>query len=436
MVTATMPPYAERRRRVLDAIQAVAIVFAAPLTVRNGDVEHEWRQDSDLYWLTGFHEPDAVLLLSKVHAEHRSVMFVRPRDKEREAWEGPRAGVEGAVERFGVDAAFPIDELGKRLPEYLTGAAELVYELGRSPELDARVAAAITQARARGRTPKPWPRSIVHPETVLHELRLVKDASEIALVRQAVAITAEAHLGAMRAGRAGRHEYEIDALIREVFGRNGAARAAFSPTVGSGPNGTVLHYHCGRRRLEPGELVLVDAGCEYEYYAADVTRTFPVDGRFAPAQRAIYEVVLAAELAGIARARPGATIEDIHRTVQERLVDGLLALGLCQGARDEIIAAEGHKRYTIHRTSHWLGMDVHDVGAYFVAGEARPLAPGMILTIEPGLYVPVDDEQAPAEMRGIGVRIEDDVLITADGHENLSAAVPKTIAEVEQACRA
>jgi Xaa-Pro aminopeptidase len=428
--------FAERRRRVLDAMEGAAIVAAAPVNIRNNDVEYEYRQDSDMYYLTGFEEPESVLVLSKVHPKHRAVLFVRPRDKEREQWDGERAGVEGAKERCAVDAAFPISELRKRLPEYLHGARELVLELGKWREIDSLVLSAIQQVRARGRSAKPWPGVIVHPEAVWHEMRLFKDPAEVRAMRRAAQITSDAHAAAMATTCAAKNEYQVDAVIREVFRDNGSPRAAYPPIVGSGPNATVLHYRQNRRPMADGELLLVDAGCEYDYYASDVTRTFPVNGRFSEPQRRVYQAVLTAQLAAIAEARPGGTVERIHEVALASLVEGLIDMGLVSGSVEEVIANESYKRYYMHRTSHWLGMDVHDVGAYFVKGEPRKLAPGMVLTIEPGIYVAMNDEQAAAEYRGIGVRIEDDVLIVEDGNEVLTEAAPKTIDAVERACGA
>ena len=427
--------FADRRRRVLDSIRGAAIVVAAPVSIRNNDVEQEYRQDSDMQYLTGFDEPESVLVLSKVHPEHRSVLFVRPRDREREQWDGARAGVEGAVAAYGLDAAFPLSELRKRLPEYLAGAEELVYELGKSSEVDAHVLSAITQLRARGRSVKPWPRTIIHPDSVWHELRLVKDAHELERMRRAATISSDAHRAAMAVAAPGRFEYEVDATLREVFRRNGALREAYAPIVGSGPNATVLHYRENRRQMQDGELLLIDAGCEFDYYAADITRTFPVNGTFSAAQRAVYEAVLTSQLAAIDEVRPGSTIERVHEVALRVLVEGMVRVGLLVGAVDDLIAKESYKRFYMHRTSHWLGMDVHDVGSYFVGGVARPFVPGVVLTIEPGLYVSPDDVEAPAEFRGIGIRIEDDVLVTADGHEVLSAAAPKTVDDIERACR-
>jgi Xaa-Pro aminopeptidase len=339
------------------------------------------------------------------------------------------------VARLGVDAAFPIGELAKKLPEYLAGATELYYETGRSRRTDRQVHCAIAQTRGRGRNPKPWPKKLLHPELCWHELRLIKQPEELALMRRAAAITTEAHLAVMREGRPGKCELDLDATLRATFMRGGAERPAYPPIVGSGPNATVLHYRAGKRQIQEGELVLVDAGCEYEYYASDVTRTFPADGRFSPAQRRVYEAVLAAQLACIAEVKAGSNVERIHQVSMRTVTEGLVRIGLLAGSIDELIENESYKRYFMHRTSHWLGMDVHDVGAYFLGGEPRRLEPGMVLTVEPGIYIAANDEQAPAELRGIGVRIEDDVLVREDGNEVLTAAIPKSIEDVERACR-
>ncbi len=430
-----MEPFATRRNRVLERIEGVAVIPAAPVTIRNNDVEHEYRQDSDFFYFTGFDEPESVLILTTVHPEHRAVMFVRPRDPEREVWDGARAGVEQAKERCGVDATFPIAELDERIGRYIAGAENLYFELGKRPDLDGKLLGAISTARGRGRNVKPWPKSIHHPEPIWHEMRLFKDEVELEAMRRASAITAEAHAVAMRLAEPGRNEYEVEASMREVFRRHGSERPAYTPIIGSGPNATVLHYHANNRRLEDGDLLLVDAGCEYGYYAADVTRTFPVNGKFSEPQRRVYEAVLAAQHAALEATRPGSTIEKIHEACLHALVDGMIAIGLLTGTREENLESEKYRRFFMHRTSHWLGMDVHDVGAYFVDGAARPLEPGMVLTVEPGIYVGREDDVAPAEYRGIGVRIEDDLLITALGHENLSAAIPKAADDVERACR-
>ena len=431
-----MEVFAERRRRALDGLSGgVAVIPAAPVWIRNNDVEHEYRQDSDLFYLTGFDEPESVLVLTTAHAEHRSVLFVREKDPEREVWEGERAGVAGAKERLGVDATYPIGELAERLPGYFAGASTLHYELGREGGLDELVFAAISQARGRGRVRTPWPNKIAHPEQLIHEMRLFKSSAERELMRHAAAITDEGHRAVMAAVAPGKHEYAMEAILRDVFRRSGSERPAYQPIVGSGPNATVLHYHANNRLMEDGDLLLVDAGCEYEYYACDVTRTFPVNGTFSEPQRKVYEVVLAAQEAAIEAAVPGSTIERVHEIACEVLVRGMVAIGLLEGDEKKLVDDQSFRRFYMHRTSHWLGMDVHDVGAYFVDGDARPFAPGMVLTIEPGIYIAAGDQEAPAEYRGIGVRIEDDILITDDGNDNLTRAIPKTVEEVERACQ-
>ncbi len=430
-----MEPFAERRRLLLERLDgAVAVLASAPVALRNNDVEHEYRQDSDLYYLTGFDEPEAVLVVAPRHAEHRFVLFVRPRDPERETWDGARAGVEGAVARYGADAAFPIAELDAKLPDYLSGHERMICKVGRDGAFDAHVFRALDRARARGRNGSPWPTEIVDPSRVVHEMRLVKSEAELATMREAAVITREGHEGAMRLAAPGMYEYEVEALLRDVFRRRGCERHAYAPIVGSGPNATVLHYHSNDRKMEAGDLLLIDAGCELRYYASDVTRTFPVSGTFSPAQRAIYQLVLDAELASIDAVRPGATVDDVHARSVDVIVDGLLALGLLAGDREKILADQTYKRFFMHRTSHWLGMDVHDVGAYHLGGEPRALAPGMVLTVEPGIYISPGDTEVPEAYRGIGVRIEDDVCVTASGGEVLTADIPKTVEDVERAC--
>jgi Xaa-Pro aminopeptidase len=424
-----MDLFAARRARLLTQIDGAAVFFAAPVALRNGDVEHEYRQDSDFAYLTGFDERQAALVLAPHHPQTRAVLFVRPRAADAEAWEGPRAGVEGAAARAGIDAAYPICELPDRLPELLLGHARLCYRLGGDRAADELVLEALRKARARGRTPRGCPREVIDPALSVGEMRLRKGEDEVALMREAAEITRDGHLEAMARCAPGMHEYELEAALRETFRRRGAERVAYLPIVGSGPNACVIHYRKNRRRMMDGELVLVDAAAERALYAADVTRTFPVNGVFGRAQRALYEVVLAAQREAVAAVKPGATVDGVHEVAAAAAARGLAELGLAPPHGD------AYRRYFPHRTSHWLGMDVHDPGLYYQAGQPRPLAPGMVLTVEPGIYVPADDSNAPPELRGVGVRIEDDVVVTAGGCFELTHDIPREAAEIERACR-
>lgn len=432
-----MQPFKERRARLLGQMPAgVLVLFSMPTAIRNNDVEHEYRQSSDFFYLSGFDEPDSVLVLSSAAEKEKFVLFVRPKDPERETWDGRRAGVEGALKEFGADAAYPIAELAAKLPELLLGASELHYALGRHREQDDVLLAALEGARRRGRRGAIYPTRLVDAEVLLHEQRLYKQPEELAIMRRAARISGEAHVAAMKSARPGLNECEIDALFRGIFRKNGCERPAYEPIVGSGPNATILHYRRNNRVMQDGELLLIDAGCELDYYASDVTRTFPVNGRFSPEQRAVYEIVLAAQERAIAATKPGATLDEIHLASAEVITKGLIELGLVEGPLEQAMAEQRYKTYYMHKCSHWLGMDVHDVGAYYQAGKARPLEPGMVLTVEPGIYVS-EHATGPAERyRGIGVRIEDDVLVTASGNEVLTADIPRTVDDVERACQA
>ena len=431
--------FSQRQRAFFDAMAgaradraSIAILPAAPTPYRNGDVEHDWRQDSDLYWLTGFAEPQSVLVMSA--REKKTTMFVRPRDPERETWDGPRAGVEGARAQYGADEAFPIAQLDDELARLLGNHHRLYYRIGRDPAFDARVLSALDRARGRGRSPIFYPTEIVDPGTLLHERRLKKDAADLAAMRRAAGITGEAHVRAMREARPGMYEHEIEAMLLETFRKNGSERVAYGSIVGSGPNATILHYRANNRRMNDGELLLIDAGCEYDYLASDVTRTFPVSGKFSPEQKAIYEVVLDAQLACIGKTRVGATVDEIHAVAVEAVVRGLLRLGLLKGTVESCVKDESYRAFYMHRTSHWLGLDVHDVGAYYVDGKPRRLEPGMVLTVEPGVYVAESAANVDAKWRGIGVRIEDDVLVTENGPDVLTESIPKSVEAVERAC--
>jgi len=423
--------FAARRARIAERMDGgVMLLAAAPERPRTADILYPYRQDSDFAYVTGFLEPDAVCVLAPEAAE-KFVLFVRPRDPEREIWIGSRAGVEGAVEEYGADAAFPIDELEKTLPRFLEKAPHAYHTVLREDPLAGRLLALIRRAQeARPRTGT-GPTAIREPGDILHEMRLRKEPVELDAMRDAIAIACEAHREAMRSARPGMYEYEIEALVDFTFRRRGASGPAYPSIVATGRNATVLHYTDNDRRLGPNELLLIDAGAERAGYCADVTRTFPTGARYTPAQRDLYEAVLAAQLAAIAAVRPGTTLEAVHTVALRVLVEALIAHGILAGPVDEAIEKGTYRRFYMHRTSHWLGRDVHDVGRYAEGGAPRPLEPGMVLTVEPGLYIPANVEDVPAPFRGIGIRIEDDVLVTADGREVLSAAAPKQVDEVE-----
>jgi len=437
MCTHNAEVFARRRAAFCDAMasassSAVAVLPAAPVFVRNNDVDHEYRQDSDFFYLTGFDEPDSVLVLDA--QERKTTLFVRPRDREREVWDGPRAGVDGARERFGADEGLVVAELDEKLPSLIQNHRRVYYRLGANRRFDDRLLRTIDRVRARQRTGAIAPTEIVDPGAILHEMRLRKAPVEVDTMRSAARITREAHELAMRRTRPGMREYEVEALLLDTFRRHGSERPAYGSIVGSGPNACVLHYRRNDRMMNPGELLLIDAGCEYGYYASDVTRTFPVGRDFSREQQAIYELVLEAQTEGIAATRPGATLDEIHKLSIGIIARGLVRLGLLQGEVEKLIETEAYKRFFMHRTSHWLGMDVHDVGAYFDCGEPRRLEPGMVLTVEPGIYIAPDDEAVSPEWRGIGVRIEDDVVVTESGREVLTEGIPKSVAEVRAAC--
>ena len=428
--------YKARRERALARLGPGAVVlFSAPFTMRNNDVENEWRQHSDFHFLTGFDEPESVAVVRSDPAP-RFVLFVRPRDPEREVWDGPRAGVEGAVSAFGADEAYTIGELGAKLPTLLEDVETICYELGRDRSNDDQVLAAIENVRRRARRGVGYPRTIVDPAGVLHELRLKKGPEELELMRRAAEITEQGHREVMAKTKPGMFEYEAEALLRAVFRTNGAERHAYPPIVASGSNSTILHYRKNDRRMQDGDLLLVDAGSEYGYYASDVTRTFPVNGRFSTPQRAVYDIVLAAELDAIRAVKVGASIEDVHAVAVRTITQGLIDLGVIQGPLDQAIKEERHKPWFMHRTSHWLGMDVHDVGGYHLGGTSRALEAGMVLTVEPGLYFAAADERVPGELRGIGIRIEDDVAVTDSAPLVLTESIPKRVDDIERACAA
>ncbi|HAN31771.1 MAG TPA: Xaa-Pro aminopeptidase [Myxococcales bacterium] len=425
--------FAERRKALMQHLGdgTVAVIPSARMTIRNRDVEHDFRQESTFFYLTGFDEPDSLLVL-KPGAEQAATLFVRPRDKAAETWTGRRAGVAGAVERFGLDDARPIDEIATHLPALFEGAARIAYTLGADDETDRAVLAAQHSFWKKKPKPTKGPDTLVDLRVFSHAQRLIKSAREIADLQRASLITAEAHHEVMRCARPVVNEYELQAALEYVSRAAGATRLGYSPIVASGDNATILHYNTNRMVIPEDALVLIDAGAEYNYVTADVTRTFPASGHFTPEQRAVYDVVLAAERASIAACTVGSPYKNIHDISVRVLVEGLVDLGLLSGSIDELIETQAFKRFYMHGTGHWLGMDVHDVGRYDDGKESLALRAGMVLTIEPGIYVDIDDEQAPAAFRGIGVRIEDDICVTEQGPLNLTEACVKEPEEVEE----
>lgn len=425
--------FTQRRRRLAEAIgtRAAALFVAPPPAVRSNDVEYPYRQDSDLLYLTGFQEPGAAALLLPGHPDGEFHLFVRPRDRERETWTGRRAGLEGARDRFGADVAHPIDELPAKLVELAAKRDALYFRLGRHAELDQQVLACLQRWQHDKPRMGGGPDSLIDPAAILHEMRLYKEPAEIERLRVAGRIARAAHERALRETRPGMFEYEVEALVDYEFRRSGARGPAYPSIVAAGANATILHYVDNDAVLRDGDLLLIDAGAEFDGYCSDVTRTFPVGRAFSTAQRELYAIVLGAQQAAIEAVRPGVAFDEPHRVALEHLTAGLVALGFVTGDVKQAIEAEAYRPYYMHRTSHWLGIDVHDVGSYRMDDGPRPLAPGMVLTIEPGLYVAADAEGVPPEFRGIGIRIEDDVLVNDGGHEVLSAGIVKEIDAIE-----
>jgi Xaa-Pro aminopeptidase len=427
-------PYAERRRRLAQRMGGgVAVIATAPERVRNRDSHYPYRFDSYFYYLTGFPEPEAVLVLVAGESP-KSVLFCRPRDEEREIWDGHRFGPERARERFGFDECFPFSELDQRLPELLADQPVLHCRLGDDAHWDERLLGWLNAVRAQVRTGVMAPAGMRDVHMLVDEMRLIKDPDELVLMRRAGEIAAAAHARAMRMVRPGMMEYEVEAEFLHEFRRSGAEGPAYTPIVAGGANACVLHYVSNAARLADGELLLIDAGCEVGGYASDLTRTFPVNGCFSAPQRAVYELVLAAQAAAIAEVRADNAWDRPHEAAVRVLAQGFIDLGLCKGTADEVIESGDYRRFYMHRTGHWLGLDVHDAGDYKRDKAWRALEPGMVLTVEPGCYVR-PGEGVPERYWNIGVRIEDDVVVTPGGCEVLSAGAPKTVADIEALMR-
>ncbi len=428
-----MSEYASRRKELMQSIGPYGIVIlpAALEVLRNGDAVYAFRQNSDFYYLTGFEEPDAVLVLLPKRKEGEYILFNRVRDRDHEIWDGPRAGQKGACKQFLADLAFPISELEKKLPELLLGRESIHYPLGINQAFDKLLMRALNSVRAKARSGLKAPVAVVDIAPSLHEMRLFKSPAEIAMMQKAVDITGHAHVRAMEACTPGIMEYQLEAEITHEFLCHGARAPAYNTIVGSGRNTCVLHYVNNNHKVKSGDLVLIDAGAEYQNYAADITRTFPANGRFTPEQAAIYDIVLTAQQAAIQSIKPGASWDKAQAIIAKIITMGLMEVGILKGRLDDLVKKEAYFPFYMHRSGHWLGLDVHDVGAYRIDSKWRSLEPGMVLTVEPGIYISSDIPGVHKRWHNIGVRIEDDVLVTRKACDVLSKHIPKKIMDIE-----
>ena len=425
--------YAKRRLQLMRMAGegSVIIVCAAPARYRNSDVHYPYRQDSDFLYLTGFRESDAVLVMMPDDDEGVCVLFCRERDPEREMWDGRMSGTSGAVKDFGMQAAYPYEDIGKRLPSMLQNRDRIFYDLGRSPQFDQRLIGWLNEFRGRTRKTFHAPEEIHALDHMLHDLRLYKTREELAVMRKSAEVAVEAHQRAMRACRPGLNEADIHAELLHTFTRH-HCEASYSPIVAGGANACVLHYISNKDELRDGDLLLIDSGAEYDGYASDVTRTFPVNGKFSAEQRDLYDVVLSAQLAAIAKARAGTAWQDVHDEAVRVATQGMIDLGILKLSLEEELEQEGYKHFYVHNTGHWLGLDVHDVGEYQIDGHSRELEAGMVMTVEPGIYIPANDTTVRKCFRGVGIRIEDDVAITKADPQVLTGGLVKSAREIEE----
>jgi Xaa-Pro aminopeptidase len=428
-----MTEYAKRRKQLMQKISSTGIIIlpTSPAVRRNGDSDYAYRAGSDFYYLTGFEEPEAVAILAPKRKEGEYILFNRVRDREKEIWDGYRAGQEGARNDFGADSAFPISELEDRLPALLEGRTKIHYALGLDEKFDAIVLNALNKIRGKIRNGIQPPLSFIDISDTIHEMRIIKSPGEIAVMRKAANISVDAHLRAMKACKPGVTEYELEAELLYEFNRRGARNPAYNSIVGAGANSCVLHYIANNQTVKNGDMVLIDAGCEYQNYASDITRAFPANGKFTPEQRAIYDIVLKAQLAGIKAIRPGAAWPVVQTIMVKIITQGLLDLGLLKGKLNDLIEKQSYFKFYMHKSGHWLGLDVHDAGRYKVNDKWRTFAPGMVLTVEPGIYISSDIPGVPKKWHNIGVRIEDDIVVTTKGNEVLTERLPKEIADIE-----
>lgn len=425
--------YAKRRRQLLDLMRpnSIAIIPSAPTTIRNRDVEHPFRQDSDFYYLSGFAEEFAVIVLISGREQGEYVLFCQEKIKEQEIWTGRRVGPEAAIDVLGCDDAFPITDIDDILPGLIEGKDCVYTNLGVSPEFDSRLMNWVNDIKAQVRNGATPPREFSALDYLLHEMRLIKSPAEIKVMQRAAEISADAHTRVMQMVKPGMYEYQLEAELMRTFMAAGSRWPAYPSIVGTGENGCILHYTQNTSEIKDGDLILIDAGCELDYYASDITRTFPANGKFSPAQAAMYQLVLDANIAAIAAVKPGANWNSPHEVAVRILTAGLVEHGLLTGNVDELIEREAYRQFYMHKTGHWLGMDVHDVGEYRIDDQWRILEEGMVMTIEPGLYIAPDDESVDPKWRGIGIRIEDDIVVTKTGCKVLTADVVKEIAAIE-----
>ncbi|MFN6962704.1 MAG: Xaa-Pro aminopeptidase [Pyrinomonadaceae bacterium] len=426
----------QQLKRFIEQMEpnSVAIIPAAHEATRSYDTEYKFRQDSDFWYLTGFPEPDAVAVIDPSNKRAPYTLYVRPRDPEMETWFGRREGTDGAVKNYGADKAFSIERFAADLPKLLNGRERLYYRFSVDKALDQQILGYLTEQRVRRLKTAYPPHTIIDPTLIIGEMRLHKSEEEVELMQRAADIAAEAHVLAMRSVRPGMNEFQVESLIEAYMREQGASGVAYNSIIGSGENATILHYVENNRELRDGDLILIDAGAEYQGYASDITRTFPINGRFTPAQREVYDVVLDVQIQCVEATRVGQTVRGRQELSIELLTEGMKKLGLLKGKTQELIKKKAYMKYYMHGVGHYLGLDVHDAGRYFTdqqAKNSRPFEPGMVLTVEPGLYIPPDDRSAPAKYRGIGIRIEDDVLVTEDGNRNLTTKVPKDPDEIE-----
>ncbi|OGT61801.1 MAG: Xaa-Pro aminopeptidase [Gammaproteobacteria bacterium RIFCSPHIGHO2_12_FULL_43_28] len=428
-----MTEYEKRRKDLMNAIGANSIVIlpAATEKMRNGDAHYAYRQHSDFYYLTGFAEPEAFMVLLPKRKEGEYLLFNRVHDRDREIWDGPRAGQEGAIKDYLADQAFPVSEFELALPELIVGRERIHYPMGYSAALDTSLTNAINKLRGKIRSGAQPPVALVDVASTLHEMRLFKSHTEIAAMQKAIDISQLSHMAAMQVCKPGMYEYQLEAELTYQFQKNGARFPAYNPIVGAGKNACVLHYVDNNCKIEDDSLVLIDAGAEYQYYAADITRTFPANGKFTAEQKAVYNVVLDSQKAAIKAAKPGAAWTVMQEAIVDVITEGLHELGILKGSLKELVATQAYFPFYMHRSGHWLGLDVHDVGSYQINNQWRKLEPGMVLTVEPGIYISSNIPGVPKRWHNIGVRIEDNILITENGCDVLSKDIPKEVADIE-----